>query len=372
MTSSENYNMKKIAILAGDGIGPEVIKQTLRVLDALDLPFEIEHGLIGGAAYDKYQNHFPKETEQLCQSADAVLFGSVGGPINDAHLPKWHKCEANSLLALRQVLKLNVNVRPSTLYKSLIKISPLKPELIEQGVDIMIIRELLGDIYFGEHKQFEENGLRVATDVARYDENQIKIALHKGFQTAMSRNKKLTSVDKANVLDTSKLWRTIANEVAVEYPEVTLEHMLVDNCAMQIILNPSQFDTIVTANLFGDIISDAASALPGSLGLMPSASFSANGFGLYEPSGGSAPDIANQDIANPIAQTLSLALMLRYSFNLEQQAVQIEQAITRTLEARFRTSDIFQDGDIEVGTIEFTDVILRMIKAVDYSFSARH
>lgn len=353
--------MKKIAILAGDGIGPEVMLQALRILDALKLPFTYEHGLIGGAAYDEYQNHFPDETAQLCQASGAVLFGSVGGPIVDAHLPKWHKCEANSLLALRQALQLNVNVRPSTLYKSLISISPLKPELIEQGVDIMIIRELLGDIYFGEHKQFEENGLRVATDVARYDENQIKIAMHKGFQTAMSRNKKLTSVDKANVLDTSKLWRTIANEVAAEYPEVTLEHMLVDNCAMQIILNPAQFDTIVTANLFGDIISDAASALPGSLGLMPSASFSSTGFGLYEPSGGSAPDIANQNIANPTAQILSAAMMLRYSFDMPEQASQIEQAIIQTLEAGFRTTDIYQEGDTKVGTVEFTDEVLRRL-----------
>ncbi|MFK8011096.1 MAG: isocitrate/isopropylmalate family dehydrogenase, partial [Marinicellaceae bacterium] len=229
---------KTVAVLSGDGIGPEVMNQTLRVLNALDNGFEIKHGLIGGAAFDAHHTHFPDETAQLCQSVDAVLFGSVGGPITDAHLPKWYKCEANSLLALRKALGLNVNVRPSTLYKSLISISPLKPELIKKGVDIMIIRELLGDIYFGEHKQFEENGLRVATDEARYDENQIKIALHKGFQTAMSRDKKLTSVDKANVLDTSKLWRKIADEVALEYPEVTLEHMLVDNCAMQLILNP--------------------------------------------------------------------------------------------------------------------------------------
>ncbi len=353
--------MKKIAILAGDGIGPEVMTQTLRVLDGLNLSFKTEHGLIGGAAYDKHQLHFPEQTAQLCQNSDAVLFGSVGGPIADAHLPKWQKCEANSLLALRQALHLNVNIRPSTLYKSLINISPLKPELIEQGVDIMIIRELLGDIYFGEHKQFIENGLRIATDEARYDENQIKIALHKGFQTAMTRNKKLTSVDKANVLDTSKLWRTIANEVAEHYPEVMLEHMLVDNCAMQIILNPGQFDTIVTANLFGDIISDAASALPGSLGLMPSASFSPDGFGLYEPSGGSAPDIANQNIANPTAQILSAAMMLRYSFDLDNQATQIEQAVIKTLEDRFRTTDIFQNGDTKVGTIEFTDELIKRL-----------
>jgi len=353
--------MKKIAILAGDGIGPEVMTQTLRVLEALNLDFELQHGLIGGAAYDVHQSHFPDATNALCQSADAVLFGSVGGPIEDASLAKWHRCEANSILALRQALKLNVNVRPATLFKSLIRISPLKPELIEQGVDIIIIRELLGDIYFGEHKQFEENGLRVASDMARYDENQIKIALHQGFKTAMARNKKLVSVDKANVLDTSKLWRTIANEVALEYPEVSLEHMLVDNCAMQIILNPAQFDTIVTANLFGDILSDAASALPGSLGLMPSASFSAEGFGLYEPSGGSAPDIANQNIANPTAQLLSLALMLRYSFQLEAQAQNIEQAIIKTLEAGFRTSDIYQQGDRKVGTKQFTDEVIKSL-----------
>jgi 3-isopropylmalate dehydrogenase len=352
---------KTIAVLAGDGIGPEVMTQTLRVLNAIDGSFIIKQGVIGGAAFDKYQTHFPKETEQLCNSSDAVLFGSVGGPIVDAQLPKWHKCEANSLLALRKALGLNVNVRPSTLYKSLIKISPLKPELIKQGVDIVIIRELLGDIYFGEHQQFEENGLRVATDIARYDEKQIEIALHKGFQTAMSRNKKLVSVDKANVLDTSKLWRTIANEVAQHYPEVTLEHMLVDNCAMQLILNPAQFNTIVTANLFGDILSDAASALPGSLGLMPSASFSADGFGLYEPSGGSAPDIANQNIANPIAQILSLAMMLRYSFAMNVEATRIEQAIIKTLEAGFRTSDIYQQGDKKLGTVEFTDEVLKRV-----------
>jgi 3-isopropylmalate dehydrogenase len=350
--------MKKIAVLAGDGIGPEVMKQALRVLDALELPFATEQGLIGGAAYDIHQSHFPDSSQQLCQSADAVLFGSVGGPITEASKAKWHRCEANSILALRKALKLNVNLRPATLFKSLISISPLKPELIAQGVDIMIIRELLGDIYFGEHRQFEENGLRVATDVARYDENQIKHALHQGFQTAMTRNKKLVSVDKANVLDTSKLWRTIANEVAKEYPQVSLEHMLVDNCAMQIILNPAQFDTIVTANLFGDIISDAASALPGSLGLMPSASFSADGFGLYEPSGGSAPDIANLDIANPTAQILSLALMLRYSFKLETEANRIEQAIIKTLETGFRTADIYQTGNLKVGTTAFTDEVI--------------
>lgn len=353
--------MKKIAILAGDGIGPEVMSQALRVLEALNLPFETQQGLIGGAAYDQFQSHFPEQTAQLCQSSDAVLFGSVGGPIVDTHLPKWHKCEANSILALRQALKLNVNLRPATLFKSLISISPLKPQLIEQGVDIMIIRELLGDIYFGEHKQFEEKGLRVATDEARYDEKQIKIAMHQGFKTAMARNKKLVSVDKANVLDTSKLWRTIANEVANEYPEVELEHMLVDNCAMQLILNPAQFDTIVTANLFGDILSDAASALPGSLGLMPSASFSAEGFGLYEPSGGSAPDIANQNIANPIAQILSLAMMLRYSFDMDKPATQIEQAIIKTLEAGYRTGDIYQSGDTKLGTVEFTDEVLRLL-----------
>jgi 3-isopropylmalate dehydrogenase len=354
-------NNKNIAVLAGDGIGPEVMTQALRVLETFNLGFTIEQGLIGGAAYEVHQSHFPEATKALCQSADAVLFGSVGGPITDASLPRWHRCEANSILALRKTLQLNVNLRPATLFKSLISISPLKPELINQGVDIMIVRELLGDIYFGEHKQFKENGLRVATDVARYDENQIKIAMHQGFKTAMTRNKKLTSVDKANVLDTSKLWRKIADEVAKQYPQVTLEHMLVDNCAMQIILNPSQFDTIVTSNLFGDIISDAASALPGSLGLMPSASFSAIGFGLYEPSGGSAPDIAGFNIANPIAQILSLALMLRFSFALEKQARLIETAVIRVLEKGYRTKDIYQDGDKALGTIEFTNEVIEEI-----------
>ncbi len=350
--------MKKIAVLAGDGIGPEVMNQTLRVLKAMQLPIQTQTGLIGGAAYEQYDCHFPQQTLELCLESDAVLFGSVGGLIEDAHMPKWKNCEKNAILALRKSLNLSVNLRPARLFPALINISPLKPALIAHGVDILIIRELLGDIYFGKHEQYIENGIRVATDVARYDEEQIKNTMHKAFQIAMTRNKILTSVDKANVLQTSQLWRDIANEVATQYPKVTLKHMLVDNCAMQLILNPAQFDTIVTANLFGDILSDAASALPGSLGLMPSASFSSHGPALYEPSGGSAPEIANQDIANPIAQILSSALLLRYSFKMEDCAQRIENAVIKTLIKGHRTQDIFQTGDLLCGTEAFTDQII--------------
>lgn len=350
--------MKKIAVLAGDGIGPEVMTQTLRVIDAMQLPIKTETGLIGGAAYDHYNCHFPQQTLELCLQSDAVLFGSVGGPLEDSHIPKWKDCEKNAILALRKSLNLSVNLRPARLFEALIDISPLKNEIIANGVDLLIIRELLGDIYFGKHEQHIENNIRVATDEARYDEDQIKNIMHKAFNIAMTRNKTLTSVDKANVLQTSQLWRDIANEVSTQYPEVTLKHMLVDNCAMQLILNPSQFDTIVTANLFGDILSDAASALPGSLGLMPSASFSHNGPSLYEPSGGSAPEIANKNMANPTAQILSAALLLRHSLGMEVEANRIENAVIKTLIQGHRTQDIFQNGDHLCGTTEFTDHII--------------
>lgn len=349
---------KKIAILSGDGIGAEVMTQTLRVLEALKLPIAYEFGLIGGAAFDEFSEHFPDQTKELCLKSDAVLFGSVGGPVNESSKPKWHKCEANSILALRKTLSLSVNLRPSQLFPSLEDISPLNASRIENGVDIMIVRELLGDIYFGEHKRYEVDGLRQAHDIAHYDENQIKAALHQGFKTASSREKRLVSVDKANVLDTSRLWRELAQEVAQDYPEVELQHMLVDNCAMQLILNPAQFDTIVTSNLFGDILSDAASALPGSLGLMPSASFSSSGFGLYEPSGGSAPEIAGQNIANPIAQILSLGLLLKYSLPYQLESEKIENAVKTVLSNNYRTNDIAAVNSKILGTKEFTDKII--------------
>jgi 3-isopropylmalate dehydrogenase len=351
----------KVAVLPGDGIGPEIMEQALRVLATLNLQevLQLSFGDIGGIAYDRHGTHYPDETHRLCQSADAVLFGSVGGPVEEAMLPKWKNCEANSILALRKNFKLNVNLRPAKLYPCLLSISPLKERIVAAGIDLLVVRELVGDIYFGEHTQYNVGGLRAARDVAEYREDQIRIAAHHAFQAALYREKKVTSVDKANVLATSKLWREIVNEVATEYSEVKLEHMLVDNCAMQLLLNPKQFDVILTANLFGDILSDAASAIPGSLGLMPSASLSETGFGLYEPAGGSAPNLANQNKANPIGQILSLAMMLRYSFALQVEAGEIENAVTAALAAGFRTEDIYAVGMKKVGTAEMTDAIIK-------------
>lgn len=356
---------KKIAVLAGDGIGQEIMPQAIRVLNKIaekfNHKFVIQEGDIGGEAYEKYGTHFPEATQQLCRTADAVLFGSVGGPLHDAHLPKWKNCEKNSILALRKLLKLNINIRPIHIYSQLMSISPLKENLLAKDVDILILRELIGDIYFGEHKQWTENGIRFASDVAEYNEQQISSIAHRGFQFAQQRKKQLTSVDKANVLDTSKLWREIVSEIASQYPDVKVEHMLIDNCAMQLFINPAQFDVILTSNLFGDILSDAAAALPGSLGLIPSASLNENGFGLYEPSGGSAPDIAGKNIANPIAQILSVAMMLRYSFELHHEAKAIEEAVQKTLNAGFRTKDIYNEGSQLVNTQQMTDEILAFL-----------
>lgn len=351
--------MKKIAVLAGDGIGPEVMAQALRVLEACcPDTFEFTRGLVGGAAYEVHGAHFPEETARLCQTADAVLFGSVGGPVNQAHLDKWKGCETNSILALRKTFSFNVNLRPIRVFESLRDISPLKAEVLGDGVDCVILRELLGDIYFGEHRQELKNGKRWAFDGAEYTEDQIASITHQAFKIARTRSRRLCSVDKANVLSTSKLWRAVVSEIAAEYPDVTLEHMLVDNCAMQIVRSPRQFDVILTSNMFGDILSDAAAVIPGSLGLTPSASLNAAGLGLYEPSGGSAPDIAGQDIANPIAQILSAALMLRLSFSMHEPAARIEQAIDRLLARNVRTRDIAPEGMAAVGCTAFTDTLI--------------
>ncbi len=352
-------NGHHIAVLPGDGIGPEVMQQTLRVLHHVAPQISTETGLIGGAAYQQHQNHFPASTKDLIDRSEAVLFGSVGGPIDQAEEPEWKNCEVNSILALRNHLQLSANYRPAKFYPALRDISPLKNERLEGCDEILIIRELLGDIYFGEKRTFNRQGIQVAEDTATYDESLITKLAHQAFQTARKRSGQLVSVDKANVLDTSKLWRQVFNQVASEYPEVSLSHMLVDNCAMQLIINPGQFDLIATSNLFGDILSDAASALPGSLGMMPSASFNEQGFGLYEPSGGSAPELTSQDVANPMAQMLSAAMMLRHSFNLEKEAAAIEQAIDATLAAGFRTGDIMQAGCQQVGTTAFTDQVLQ-------------
>ncbi|BBH53538.1 3-isopropylmalate dehydrogenase [Fluviispira sanaruensis] len=353
---------KKIAVLPGDGIGPEVMEQAIQVLRCIEKKFnhqfEINFAHVGGAAYEKFGSHFPESTKFVCQKADAILFGSVGGPISESHLAKWKDCEKNSILSLRKEFQFSSNIRPAKVYPELKDICPLKDSIIKNGIDIVIVRELLGDVYFGEHRTFIENQLRKASDLCEYNEKQIETVAHQSFKIALGRNRKVTSVDKANVLDTSKLWREVVAEVGKQYPTVTLEHMLVDNCAMQFFINPSQFDVIVTTNLFGDILSDAAAAFPGSLGLMPSASFNENGFALYEPSGGSAPDIASKNIANPIAQIMSLAMLLRHSFELVEEAQCIENAIQKTLQAGYRTSDICIDKEKAVTTEQMTQQIL--------------
>ncbi len=356
---------KNLAVLAGDGIGPEVMKQAIKVLDAVGAKFKhkfnYREALIGGAAYDEFKIHFPEETKQVCREADAILFGSVGGPVSELHLDKWKGCETNALLGLRKAFNFNANFRPARVYPQLKGICPLKPEIVDAGIDLLIIRELSGDIYFGEHKTYLENGRRKAHDVAEYDEDTVARIAHIAFQAAQKRGKLLTSVDKANVLDTSKLWRVVVHEVAKEYPDVKLEDMLVDNCAMQIIRNPAQFDVIVTSNMFGDILSDAAAVLPGSLGLTPSASLNPEGFGMYEPSGGSAPDIAGKGIANPIAQILSAAMMLRFSFGLSAEAEAIEKAVDTALDQGIRTGDIQTPGKSAASTDEMTAAILKAL-----------
>jgi 3-isopropylmalate dehydrogenase len=357
-----------IAVLPGDGIGPEVMHHTLRVLKAVtSQPLELKEGLIGGAAYERYGEHFPKATQDLCDSVDAILFGSVGGPIAESSLPKWNRCETNSILALRKRYQFAGNLRPIRVFPALIAISPLRPEIVASGVDLLIVRELLGDLYFGEHRTEFRDGGRWAFDGCEYSEAQIQAVAHQAFRAAQQRRKLLHSVDKANVLDTSKLWRTVVTEISAEYPDVKLEHMLVDNCAMQLIRNPAQFDVIVTSNMFGDILSDAAAVIPGSLGLTPSASINASGFGLYEPSGGSAPDIAGQDKANPVAQMLSAAMMLRLSGHDPEGARRIETAIANALERGFRTQDIYGATPSEnlCSCSGFTDRVLEALGVQD-------
>jgi len=347
---------KKIAVLPGDGIGEEVVAEALKVLGAVAQPFghsfEYTHCLIGGAAYDDHGSHFPDATKAVCQGSDAIFFGSVGGPVEEQDQPKWKDAEKNALLGLRKTFNLAVNVRPAVVFPMLTHISPLRPDIIDKGIDVVIIRELVGGIYFGEHKTEGDR----AWDIMEYTVDQIKRPMKFGFEAAMKRNKMLTVVDKANVLDCSRLWRRVANEMAPDYPEVTVNFMYIDNAVMQIIKDPSQFDVVCTANMFGDILSDAASVLPGSLGLMPSASLGDN-ISLYEPIGGSAPDIAGKGCANPIAQILSAAMMLRYSFDLEEEARIIEQATTSVLEAGLRTGDIKQAGDDIVTTSQMGDAI---------------
>jgi len=354
----------KIAVLPGDGIGPEIMEQAVRVLNALGLDLSIDEAPVGGAAYDLKGHPLPPETLALAQSSSAVLFGAVGDWKYDK-LPREHRPE-QAILGLRRQLGLFANLRPAILYPELASASSLKPEIVS-GLDILIIRELTGDIYFGQPRgvrtavdgQFA--GEREGFDTMRYAESEIRRIAKVGFESAQKRNRKLCSVDKANVLETSQFWRDIVIDVAKEYPDVELSHMYVDNAAMQLVKAPRQFDVIVTGNIFGDILSDEAAMLTGSIGMLPSASLNSSGQGLYEPSHGSAPDIAGQNIANPLATILSAAMLLRYSLGLPAQADRIESAVRKVLAAGYRTADIFEENTEKVGTAQMGDAVLKVL-----------
>ncbi len=350
----------KICVLPGDGIGPEIITQALRVLSALDLNFELTEAPVGGAGYRALGHPLPESTLRLARQSDAILFGAVGDFSLDT-LPRELRPE-QAILGLRKALNLFANFRPALVYPDLVQASSLRPEVVA-GLDILIIRELTGDIYFGQPRGIRvlENGEREGFDTMRYSESEIRRVAHVGFQAAAKRGGRLCSVDKANVLDTMQLWREVVSAVGREYPGVELSHMYVDNCAMQLLKNPKQFDVIVTGNMFGDILSDEASMLTGSIGMLPSASLNEHKFGLYEPIHGSAPDIAGQDIANPLATILSAAMMLRYTFNEAGSAERIEAAVRKVLAQGFRTSDIFEPGTRQVGTRAMGDAVLAVL-----------
>ncbi len=357
----------KIGVIKGDGIGPEIVTEAMKVLDKISETYghEIEYTqlLMGGASIDVHGVPLTDETIAEAKSCDAILMGSIGG---DAKTSPWYQLEPSKrpeagLLKIRKELNLFANLRPAILYDELKGACPLKEEITEDGFDLMIMRELTGGLYFGERKTVEENGVLTAYDSLTYNENEIRRIAKRGFDIAMKRSKKVTSVDKANVLDSSRLWRKVVEDVAKDYPEVTLEHMLVDNCAMQLVKNPKQFDVVLTENMFGDILSDEASMVTGSIGMLASASLNETKFGLYEPSGGSAPDIAGKGIANPIATILSASMMLRFSFDLDQEADAIEAAVAKTLKDGYRTIDIMSEGKALVGTKEIGDLIVTNI-----------
>ena len=350
----------KIAVLAGDGIGPEIVAQAVKVLKALardGLKLELEEAPFGGAGVDAHGDPLPEPTLELARAADAVLCGAVGGPKYDA-LPRPQRPE-QGILKLRKALGLFANLRPALLFPELTGASSLKPEVVS-GLDIMIVRELTGDIYFGEPRGRRTNaaGAREGYDTMLYSEPEIRRIAEVGFATAMKRSRRLTSVDKENVLETSRLWREVVSDLGKRFPEVALTHMYVDNAAMQLVRAPRHFDVIVTGNMFGDILSDEASMLTGSIGMLPSASLDANAKGLYEPVHGSAPDIAGKNVANPIATILSAAMMLRYSFGEAAAAQRIEAAVRKVLAAGCRTADIFEPGTKKVGTREMGDAVL--------------
>ena len=356
-----------IAVIPGDGIGPEIVREARKVLDAAGKKYGFElyytEVLMGGASIDVHGVPLTDEAIATAKASDAVLMGSIGG---DAKTSPWYKLAPNlrpeaGLLKIRKELNLFANLRPAYLYEELKAACPLRDEIIGDGFDMMIMRELTGGLYFGERHTTEENGVRKAVDTLSYDEKEIRRIAVRGFEIARKRRHKVTSVDKANVLDSSRLWRSVVEEVAKDYPDVTLEHMLVDNCAMQLVRDPKQFDVILTENMFGDILSDEASMVTGSIGMLSSASLNETKFGLYEPSHGSAPDIAGQNVANPIATILSAAMMLRFSMDLDEAADAVEAAVKQVLKEGYRTGDIMSEGCTRVGTKEMGDLIAERV-----------
>ena len=358
----------RVGVISGDGIGPEIVKEAKKVLDKVGSEFghefEYEEILMGGCSIDATGVPLTDEAIEAAKASDAVLMGSIGG--NTSTSP-WYKLPPNlrpeaGLLKLRKALNLFANLRPAYLYEELKEACPLREDIIGDGFDMMIMRELTGGLYFGDRVTEERNGVMTAVDTLTYTENEIRRIAVRGFDIAMKRRKKVTSVDKANVLDSSRLWRKVVEEVAKDYPEVSYEHMLVDNCAMQLVKDPAQFDVILTENMFGDILSDEASMVTGSIGMLSSASLNETKFGLYEPSGGSAPDIAGQNKANPIATILSAAMMLRFTFDLDKEADAVEQAVKQVLVDGYRTCDIISEGMTPVSCSEMGDLIAERIK----------
>ena len=355
-----DYN---VTVIPGDGIGPEIVREARKVLDQVGRvyghSFNYTEILMGGCSIDAYGVPLTEEALETAGKSDAVLLGAVGGDVGNS---RWYDVAPNlrpeaGLLAIRKGLGLFANIRPAYLYKELAEACPLKKEIIGDGFDMVIMRELTGGLYFGDRYTREVDGVMTAVDTLTYNEKEIRRIAVKAFDIAMKRRKKVTSVDKANVLDSSRLWRKVVEEVAGDYPEVELSHMLVDNCAMQLVMNPGQFDVILTENMFGDILSDEASMITGSIGMLSSASMNESRFGLYEPSHGSAPDIAGKDMANPIATILSAAMLLRYSFDLDREADAIEQAVQAVLTEGYRTGDIMSEGCVKVGTCKMGDLI---------------
>lgn len=358
---------KNIAVIRGDGIGPEIVDEAIKVLNAVSKKynhtFNYQYILMGGCSIDEYGVPLTDEAIEIAKNSDAVLLGSIGG---DTNTSPWYKLEPSlrpeaGLLKIRKELGLFANLRPAYLYSELRDACPLKKEISKDGFDMIIVRELTGGLYFGERSTEEIDGQLVAHDNLIYSESEIRRIAIRAFDIAMKRGKKVTSVDKANVLDTSRLWRKVVNEVSKDYPEVQLEHMLVDNCAMQIVMNPKQFDVILTENMFGDILSDEASMVTGSIGMLSSASLREDKLGMYEPSHGSAPDIAGKNIANPIATILSAAMLLRYSFDMDEEADAIEKAIVKVLEEGYRSVDLMSEGKQQVSCSKMGDLIVERL-----------